>query len=346
MVRRAAVFAVAVCLPAFGDFSYQETSKVTGGMMAGMMKFAGAFSKQAREPMVSTVAVKGDRLVHGSAHEASLIDLDKETITHINFDKKQYSVMTFAQMKQMLDEATQKMKSSPDAQKANVNFKVSAKDTGEKKAIGGFDTHEMILTMEMQGTDDQTGNTGGMLITTDMWLAPKTAGYNEIADFYKRMGQKLDWAPGNLGMFGSRPDMAKGFAELYKESAKLDGMPVFQIVKMGFHAEGQAQGQTSAQAPPQPQPPPEAQAEKPSLGGLLAGRLGGFGRKKKSQDQPDTSAQANTSAQQGSGDVSGSLIEMTMEMSGFSSAPVDSAKFEVPAGFKQVEPEAIEHRRR
>ncbi len=46
------------------------------------------------------------------------------------------------------------------------------------------------------------------------------------------------------------------------------------------------------------------------------------------------------------GDVSGSLIEMTMEMSGFSSAPVDPAKFEAPPGFKQVEPEAIEHRRR
>jgi hypothetical protein len=39
-------------------------------------------------------------------------------------------------------------------------------------------------------------------------------------------------------------------------------------------------------------------------------------------------------------------MEITMEMGGFSSAAVDPSKFEIPAGFKQVEPEAGQHRRR
>ena len=340
MVRRSALILVAACLPALADFSYQETSKITGGMMAGMMKFAGAFSKQAREPIVSTVAVQGNRMLHASQHHASIIDLDKETITDINFDKKQYSVMTFAQMKQMLEQMSQSMKSSPEAQKADVQFKVSAKDTGEKKTISGFDTHEMILTIEMEGTDQQTGNKGGMVTSSDMWIAPKVAGYNEIADFHKRMAQKLDWTPGSMGMMGSRPDMQKGMAQLAKESSKLNGMPVLQTVKMGFHAEGQQQG---GQPAAQQQQQQDQQAEKPSLGGLLGGKLGGFGRKKKSQDDsaPDSGTQP-----QNSGDASGSLMEMTTEMSGFSSAPFDGSKFEIPAGFKQVEPEAAQHRRR
>jgi len=342
MIRKTAIFLVAACLPAFGDFSYEQTSKITGGMMAGMMKFAGAFSKQAREPMVNTVAVKGDRMVHWSQHHASVIDIGKETITDINFDKKQYSVMTFAQMKQMMEEMSQKMKSSPDAQKADVHFKVSAKDTGEKKQIAGFDTHQMILTMEMEGTDKESGNKGGMNMTADMWLAPKSAGYNEIADFYKRMGQKLDWAPGGMGMMGGRPDMAKGMAELYKEGAKLNGMPVFQVVKMGVHAEGQPQNGQAAQGPPQQQ---EQQAEKPSIGSLLGGGFGGFGKKKKKQDQAESGGEAG-GAPQGSGDASGSLMEMTIELGGFSAASVDGAKFEVPAGFKQVEAEAARHRGR
>jgi hypothetical protein len=342
MIRKTAIFLVAACLPAFADFSYDQTSKITGGMMAGMMKFAGAFSKQAREPMVNTVAVKGDRMVHWGAHHASVIDIDKETITEINFDKKQYSVMTFAQMKQMMDEMSQKMKSSPDAQKADVHFKVSAKDTGEKKQIAGFDTHEMILTMEMEGTDKESGNKGGMNMTADMWLAPKSAGYNEIADFYKRMGKKLDWAPGGMGMMGGRPDMAKGMAELYKEGAKLNGMPVFQVVKMGVHAEGQPQNGHAAQAPP---PQQEQQADKPSIGSVLGGGFGGFGKRKKKQDQAESGGEAGA-APQGSGDASGSLMEMTIEMSAFSAAPVDSSKFEVPAGFKQVEADAARHRGR
>jgi carbon monoxide dehydrogenase subunit G len=339
MIRKTAILLVTVCLPVLGDFSYDQTSKITGGMMAGMMKFAGAFSKQAREPMVATVAVKGNRMAHGSQHHVSIIDLDRETITEVNFDKKQYSVMTFAQMKQMMEEMSQKMKSA-DAQKADAQFKVSVKDTGEKKTIAGFDTHEMVLTMEMEGTDQQTGSKGGMVVTSDMWIAPKTDGYSEIADFYKRMSQKLDWTPGSMGMMGARPDMAKGMSELYKESAKLNGMPVFEVVKMGFHAEGQAQGGQTAQAPP---PQQEQQAEKPSIGSVLGGRLGGFGRKKKNEDSGGEGA-APSQGQQG--DASGSLIEMTMEMSGFSSAAVDGSKFEIPGGFKQVEPEAAQHRRR
>ncbi len=337
MVRKTALFLVAACLPALADFSYEQTSKITGGMMAGAMKLAGAFSKQAREPMVSTVAVKNDRMLHGNQNQTSVIDLDKETITDINFDKKQYSVMTFAQMKQMMDEMSQKVKSSPDAQKADVNFKVSAKDTGQKKFIAGFDAHEMVLTMEMEGTDKDTGNKGGMVMTSDMWLAPKVSGYNEIADFHKRMSQKLNWAPTGLGAMGARPDMMKGMAELAKESAKLNGMPVFQTVTMGMHAEGQADAQA---APPQQQQE-QQQADRPSIGGVLGG-LGGFGRKKKSQDQGSTDGQQA----QGSTTASGTLMEMTMEMSGFSAAPVDGSKFEVPAGFKQVEPDAMQHRRR
>ena len=340
MVRRSALILVAACLPALADFSYDETSKVTGGMMAGAMKFAGAFSKQAREPIVNTVAVKGNRMLHASQHHASIIDLDKETITDINFDKKQYSVMTFAQMKQMMEEMSQRMKSSPEAQKADVQFKVSAKDTGEKKTIAGYDTREMILTVEMEGTYQQTGNKGGMLMTSDMWIAPKAAGYNEIADFHKRMAQKLDWTPSSMGMMGARPDMAKGSAELAKEVSKLNGMPVFQTVKMGVHAEGQPQG---GQPAAQQQQQQDQQADKPSLGGLLGGKLGGFGRKKKSQDEQ---ASEGGAPPQNSGDASGSLMEMTTEMSGFSAAPVDGSKFEIPAGFKQVEPEAAQHRRR
>ncbi len=333
MVKKSALILVAVCLPAFGDFSYDETSKITGGMMAGVMKFAGAFSKQAREPLVSIVAVKGNRMLHGSPHHASVIDLDSETITEINFDKKQYSVMTFAQMKQMMDAMSQNVKSSPDAQKADVHFKVSAKDTGEKKTIAGYDTHEMILTMEMEGTDQQTGNKGGMVVTSDMWIAPKAAGYDEISAFRKRMAEKLDWTPSSVGIMGNRPDMAKGMAELAKEGSKLNGMPVFQFVKMGVHAEGQPQnGQPAAQ---QQQ---DQQTDKPSLGSLLSGK---FGRKKKDESSGDGGAPP-----QGSGDASGSLMEMTMEMGGFSSAAVDPSKFEIPAGFKQVDPEAGQHRRR
>src|SRR4051794_4173475 len=98
MFRNVAIIAGVALLASsslLADFSYQESSKITGGMMAGMMKVAGVFSKAAREPIESTVAVKGNRMVHRSKLHASIIDLDSRTITDIDLQKKTYSVMTF-----------------------------------------------------------------------------------------------------------------------------------------------------------------------------------------------------------------------------------------------------------
>lgn len=352
--------AFAIILPGclLADFSYEQTTKVTGGMLAGMMKFAGAFSKQAREPMTNTVAVKGDRMAHSSAHHVSVIDLGKETITSIDFDKKQYSVMTFAEMKQMMEQISEKMKNSKDADKVDMNFNVSMKDTGATRQIAGFNTHEMIMSFEMQGADKQSGQKGGMAMTVDMWIAPKVAGFEEISDFHKRMAEKLNWTPGEgmMGMLQSRPELVKGMAEIYKQSAKLNGMPVYQVIKMGGKLDGQAPGQNSppTQQTPAPRANSDSQTERQSasdaVGGALAGRLalGGFGRRRKQQQEPpQTTEDAGASGNaQPPADASGVLMEMTTELTSFSAAPVDSAKFEVPTGFKKVEAESMQPGRR
>ncbi len=308
-----------------GDFSYEQTSQVTGGMMAGMLKVASVFSRQAREPMRSTVAVKGDRMWHGTEATGQVIDLAKETITTINFQKKTWSVMTFAEMNQFLDEMSKKMKEN---QKGEMHFKVSANVTGKTRQIGGAEAKEMLLNMQMEGVDQQSGQTGGMNIAADMWLAPKAAGYDEIRDFQRRMAEKLNWTPGG-NPFMARPEVAKGMTEVYKEAAKLDGMPVLQETKMTMEAQPSAQSAGQGQTPP----PAQTQTEAPpptSPGAALASALGGrFGRRKKPDD----------SSQNAAGSSPGSLLEMTTEMSNFSQAPVDASRFEVPAGFKQVESE-------
>jgi hypothetical protein len=315
------------------DFSYRETSTITGGMIAGVMKIAGAFSKQAREPVQTTVAVKGDRMVHRSQTHATVIDLAGQTITSIDLQKKTWSVMTFEEMKRMLEQMSQKVQQN-DNDKGEMSFKVSADNTGKTRQVAGFDAKEMVLKMEMEGADKQSGQKGAMVITTDMWIAPGVPGYNEVREFYKRMAEKVSWTPGG-NMFMANPDAAKGMAEVYKEVARLDGVPVLQYISMG--AEGQP-GAAPAEDGGQPaaqQPPP---AERPSVGGALGGALGGrFGLgRKKSQPADQPSSQP---APSGNAAGSGSLLEMTTELASFSSNPVDDSQFAVPAGFKKVEPD-------
>ena len=331
MIRRIVTVAAIITLagsPLLADFSYQEKSTITGGAMAGLLKFAGTFSKQAREPLESTVSVKGDRMVTRGATHMSIIDLNSQTITTVDMQKKTWSVMTFEEMKQMMEQMQQSMQNSKkNGDNTQTSFKVSAKSTGNTKQVNGYDAKEMVLKMEMEGTDQQSGQKGAMVITTDMWIAPAVSGYSEVREFHKRMAEKLNWSP-NGNMFAARPEVSQGMAEVYKEIGKLDGMPVVQNVVMGVEGQpgDQAQSQQSTQ---QQQPQAQSTPERPSLGGALGGMLGVHRSKKNSSDPPPASSKDSSQP--------GSLLEMTTELSGFSSAAVDDSQFAVPAGFKKVD---------
>src|ERR1039457_5737250 len=327
------------------DFTYQETSTITGGMMMSMMKVVGAFNKQAREPIQSTIAVKGDKMVHRSATSASVIDLASGTITHIDFQKKQYSVMTFEEMKQMMEQMSQKAQKRDKGDQPEMKFKVSAKATGKSKQVAGLEAKEMIMKMEMEmeATDKDSGQSqkGGMTVTMDMWVASGVLGYGEVREFHKRMAEKINWNPGG-NMFAANPQVSGGMAEAYKEVAKLDGMPVQQLISMGMAGQpGAADGGTASAQQQQSQPQAQQQpAERPSVGGALGSALGGrFGLgKKKPADQSASSDNQSGSGGQASGSgAPGSLMEMTTELNTYSSNAVDPSLFEVPAGFKKVE---------
>jgi hypothetical protein len=329
MKNRFGIIAAVMALSAgsaLADFSYHETTKITGGAMAAMLKVAGVFSKQAREPIESTVAVKGNRLATRSTTHLHLIDLDKRTITEVDFQKKTYSVMTFEEMKQAMENMSKKMKDKNSD--AEMNFKVSADATGKSKQIAGYEAREMLIKMEMEATDKKSQQSGSMVVYSDIWMADGIDGYGEVQDFYKKMATELNWAPGG-NMFMAQPQLAKGFAEAAKEMSKQKGAPVFTMITMG------------PQGTPPPSGDPDAakqkEAAKPKvtaggvLGGALGGRLGGLGRKKPAEEQP---AEQSGGQQQ----ASASMIEMQTEYSQFAKT-ADPAMFDIPAGFKQVESE-------
>ena len=312
------------------DFSFHETSRVTGGAMAGMLKVAGVFSKQAREPMESNVAIKGDRMARRGPTHGEIIDLESETITSIDFQKKTYSVMTFEQMRQMLEDAANRMKQNKDKNNsdADMSLKVSAKATGNSRQIAGYDSKEMLVLIDMVVTDKRNSQSGTMVVATRLWIANGIPGAREQRDFAMKMGKKLNWAPGGNSAFLANPYVAKGMAEAYKEMMKLDGTPILQTLSMGG----------PGTVPPDVQPGAVQQPQdKPSLGGALGGALGGrFGLgKKKNTDEAKPEENKGSST---AGGNSSSLLDMTTEFSNFSQT-ADPSLFEVPAGFKKVEPD-------
>jgi hypothetical protein len=331
---------------AHADFTYQETTQVTGGSVVGMMKVAGAFSKQARQandPVVSTVMVKGNKMIRIGKDTSEIVDLDAETITEIDNQKKQYTTMTFAQMRQQMEAAMAKAKAqqakqpqqptSSDAQQVDVKFTVKVRNTDAKRDVVGLSAKESILTMTMDATDQTSGQTGSFAITNDMYLAPEIPGYGEVRDFYKRYAEKMGSVISgaiNSQMMAmmQQPAAGKGMADMVEEMSKLKGVPVLQIMRVGTTVNGTPLPAASeAPLPSGPPPPSAGDIAKSAVMSSLP--FGGFGKKKKQDDPPPATDAGQTNA--------AVLVESTTQTTQFSQTSIDPSQFNPPAGYKQVD---------
>jgi len=340
------------------DFRYDQSSRMTGGSMMAMMKMAAKFSKGALDPVNSTVSVKGNRMAMNHGKTATIYDLDKETITEINFEKREMSVTTFAEVKAFLDKTVLKGGTT------ETEIQVDVKETGKEEVVGGMKAKEYLVTMKVEAADPQTGKKGEMQFEMSNWLAPKLPGYQEVGDFYKRMGERMDMR----AMYGGavQAGMGKGMAEAAKKIAEMDGIPVLQITRMiptdpDQLRETEAAQQAAGSQPQQTTTMPAAgqaaeQAAAQAATSAVANKMGRFGGlgstglsglgglKKKKQDapppppEPAASAPATPEAMGVKGSFSSevSMIEMTVDMKNHSNSKVDDSAFAIPAGFKTV----------
>lgn len=327
--------------------------------MVSMMKLAGTFSSQARkmgDPVVSSLYLKDNRLANVSADSTEIIDLDKETITHIDNIKHTYTVVTFQQMRDQMEKARKEMEKKQAEQPAaakpapaqdsdvKMSFDVKVRKTGAQKQVSGLSTSEAIMTMTMNATDQKTQQTGAMAITNDMWLVPEIPGYDQVRDFYIRMGKKMGTVFSGAGMdftklLAQNPGATQAMADMTKEMQKIQGVPVMQIMRMGSTVDGKPLPAASeAPLPPDNSPamPSAGDVAKQSAASMITSHfgLGGFGKKKNDTPPPQNSDNA------GKGQptpTSAILMETQETMSNFSTGPVDPSHFDVPAGYKQVE---------
>jgi hypothetical protein len=270
------------------------------GMLGRMMGMFGG--KAAKEGVVSTVAVKGDRKATTTGDTAEIVDLAEEKIYELNLKDKTYRVVTFAEMRKQMEEARAKAeaearkqraaegKKDPNAKEMEIDF--SAKETGQRRMISGFDCRQVVITIAMHEKGKTLDQAGGMLITTDSWLAPRIAAMKEAMDFDMRYWKKLalDTAlPSAEDMaqaFAMFPGLKDGMARLEKEKVNMDGTAIETITAM-------QSVQTKEQA---------AQKQDDQQGGSPAGGLGGmlgrFGKKKEepkpAEAQPKAAADSDT----------------------------------------------------
>lgn len=336
------------------DFTYRERVQITGGTVVTMMKFAGVFSRQARkagEPILSTVMVKGNRMVRIDQDQTEMIDLDAGTVTMIDHAKRQYTTVTFEQMRKQMEAAAARARaeqakeqhqappqtSGADSPKIDVKFKVKVRSTGASKEVAGLSSKESILTMNMDATDQKSGQAGSLAITNDMYLAPEIPGYEEVREFDKRYAIKMGTvvrAAINDQMIAmmQQPAVAQGMADMIQEMSKLKGIPVLQIMRIGTTINGMPLPAASeVLLPVGPPPPTVGSVAKAAVMSSLP--FGGFGKKKKQEEEPPMAIDS------AAGVV---LMESTTQYTDLSRASVDASQFAVPSGYRMVEPKQLD----
>ncbi len=156
-----------------------------------------------------------------------------------------------------------------------VDFDV--KNTGQKKQLNGFDTHEAIMTITVREKGKTLEQGGGMVMTTDMWLAPSIKEMKEIVDFDIKYAQKL-YGPVYSGISAQQmamvqamyPMMKDAVAKMNKEGGNIDGTPIMTVmtmdaVKSAEQVAAEAKQSSTSTNSAQKTPPPT------SVGGLLGG---------------------------------------------------------------------------
>jgi hypothetical protein len=281
------------------------------GKMMGM--FAG---KAAREGLVITNAVKGDRKAEINESSGRIVDLKEEKVYDLDMKKKTYEVTTFEELRRRLREAQEraqkerpKEEREPEAQQQKpareLDIDFDVKETGQTRTVAGYNAREVVMTVTVREKGRTLDEGGGLVMTSNSWMGPAIPAMKELADFERRYWKAI--APEAAGMSAEQmaavvamyPMVKSAMERLRSEGSKLEGTPlatttVFEAVKSKEQMAQQTQ-----------------QSGGSGLGGMLARRM------MKRDDKPRS--------------VIFTINHETLEIT----PSVSAADLEIPAGFKE-----------
>lgn len=246
--------------PASAEVKTRDKTQIKfEGMLGRMFNLFGG--KSAKEGVEGKTAVKGNRKATLTGNTGQIIDLSEEKVYDIDVKKKQYTVTTFAELRRRMQEAEDKArkeaekaekeerKEEPgrkeDPQKPEKEYEVDfdVKDTGQRKQIAGYDTKNTIVTITVREKGRTLEDSGGLVMTSDIWLGPQIPQMKEVFDFDMRYWKQLE-GPQSATMSAEQmatvlamfPLVGKAMDRMQKDGDKLAGTPLdttmtFEAVK-------------------------------------------------------------------------------------------------------------------
>ena len=297
------------------------------GMLGRMVGMFGG--KAARDGVIATNAVKGDRKMTVTDTTGRIVDLAEEKVYDLDLKKKTYTVVTFAQLRQQMKEAQEKAakeaaeqqkeeagkaKEQPSEKSPEVEVDFDLKETGQKKQILNYEAREVVMTITVRQKGKTLEDAGGMVLTSDMWLGPEIPAMKELVDFEVRYWKAI--APEASGMSAEQmatvmamyPMLKQGMERLNKEKVNMRGTALATVTTFDA-VKGKEQMAKES----------DSSSSSNNSGGGLSGMLARKMMKKQQPSEDKARATVFTATTE------------TLEIS----TTVAASDLEIPAGFRQ-----------
>jgi hypothetical protein len=351
----AAMLAAGLAGIAQADITIEQQINVDGfgptkfGAMEGRSSTAISGNKSRTEQQTQFKS----RLLRALAKSANtntirIVRLDAEVIDEIDVTSKQYSEMTFQQMRDATAKALQDAQSQPARQQdapsgAPIDDskcqwsppRSELKQSGEHASIAGADTSRATITVTTTCTDASKGTSCDFVFVMDEWLAADVAGTAETREFWRNYAKKLNLTgdvnelQGNTQAVFNR--YKSGWGEAMKQAGSLKGFPLKTIAVMQFGGPQCKDSSSSASAGSSSDSSSASSVPTSPSAALGSAALGLFSKMHKKDDSQQSAAAAPGAP----GMVQ--MFQMSTETVAIRTDSIPGGTFEVPAGFKRVD---------
>jgi len=283
-----------------------------------------------------------------------IVRLDAEVIDEIDVANKQYSEMTFQQMRDATAKALQDAQSQPARQQQEAPSgapvddskcqwsppRAELKQSGEHASVAGADTSRATITVTTTCTAPTKGTSCDFVFVMDEWLAADVPGTAETREFWRNYAKKLNLTGEFNGMQGGASQQVfdrykSGWGEAAKQAASLKGFPLKTITAMQFGGpqckDDSSAGNSSAGSSNSGDSSSASSVPTSPSAAIGSAALGLFSKMHKKDD----SQQAAPAAPVAPGMVQ--MFQMTTETVAIRTDSIPGGSFEVPAGFKRVD---------
>lgn len=351
----AGVAALAAASPSAASAGVRLEEKSEWQLEGMLGKVASLVTRRKPEAETTTVAATASRKVSMSATSGEIVDLDAGEVYQLDLENRTYTVTTFDELRRRVEASRREAASTagaerqdaatgaeprtaernepaPDELLKRLEIDVTVESTGRTRTFNGFDTREVVMRITAHEKGRTLDESGGLALTSSMWLTPRIPALRELEAFDRRYARKLAGAifagaqeegpAASPSAASAHPMLGGVLVRMRSERANVEGYPVLTTTTVDLipSAEQRAEQQRAAAAPPQ-----RSRSTGKGVGGLLGGIVSRAVEKKIEQprERPEGDAQQVT------------IFRMTHEVLRVST-DVRAADLALPAGFTRV----------